>query len=290
MLGDGTTLPDALLAPLSLPEPAPADPGLLFGLSPQIVALEPFDQWGAVQFPTTTALPFVPVATSLWVAPASIPASDPCLAVILDWLATWLVTDRMVTAAWSAVSGAAGTAAVRRVFPHDPGEVVFSTSHLPALYLWRDSAKQEWAADDWLRETTVVKGLWVFPLAQQANQRARQPGVNALAKAVGVGIERGRTVSWVQPGDLDPDAQTQGSLFYIYAGFEAFELSSWKTSKLIVPAADGSAKDEYPAIELTFTMQEKLDYGLARFGVVTGAFDTITNPQGEVVVSGPLNN
>lgn len=240
-----------------------------------------FDTWGDVQIPTTGALPFTPIFTSAWVTPATVPIADPTLAVILDFLATFVVSDANVNTAWTPVAGAAGTSIIKRIFPHDPSEVVFSTSHLPALYLWRESSKQEYAADDWLMDISQVKGLWVYPLAQQANQRARQPVINALAKAIGVAIERGRTPSWKQPTDPDPDTVSLGSLMYLYGNFEAFWLESWRMGKLLVPAADKTETDSYPAIDFTFTLREKLDYGLGRFPTLAGATDTIS--QGPIV-------
>jgi hypothetical protein len=290
--GDAVFLPDPLLGPPEAPAALVSDDSLLFygpiGESP--LALIPYDQWGAIQIPTVGGPVFVPQRTEMWVAPANIPAADPALAVILDFLATFIVTDANMLAAWAPVAGAAGAAIIKRIFPHNPKEVVFSTSHLPALYLWRESATQEYAADDWLRETTNVKGLWVFPLAQQNNQRQRAPAANALMKTMAVAIERGRTPSWKQPDDLDQSSRGQGTLFYPYAAFESFKLVSWKDGRLEVKDQAKSATDVYPAVDITFAMEEKLDYGLGRYPVLSGqgAYLNVDDATGRVVVGGVL--
>lgn len=272
MDGDGLFQPDSILAAVDAPPPPPGDEGLLFHgpIGDNPLALLPYDQWGAIRIPTASGPVFVPQRTEMWIAPADVPAADPALAVILDFLATFLVTDRNMLAAWQPVAGAAGPAIIKRIFPHNPKDVVFSTSHLPALYMWRESSTLEYAADDWARETTTVKALWVFPLAQQNNQRQRAPVANAIAKTMFVGIERGRTPSWTQPDDLDPSTGAQGTLFYPYANFESFKFVSWKDGRLEVKDQAKSATDVYPAVDLTFTMEEKLDYGLGRYPVLTG--------------------
>ena len=228
------------------------------------------DTWGSFSIPAQpTYAPFSPVAVDLWVSPADIPLADPCLAVILDYLATAINTDQIIQAAWDPVKSLAAQKPLNRIFPHDPGEVVFSASHIPALYMWRESGATAYAADDWYRRTDLVKALWVYPLGTQNNQRVRQPFVNALIDGIINAIERGRTPSWLQPSDTtDTRSPAEGSVFYPYAGFESFFLTSWKKSKLVV----GADAAPYPAIEMTFTMEENQVYGLTRFFVnTTGA-------------------
>jgi hypothetical protein len=296
--GDGFILADALLAPIDDGQSAPIDDGsallgyLALGGPAAPPALVPYDTWGLTQIPTSSGYVFTPRFTSGWVAPAAVPINDICLAVILDYLATFLVTDRNAQVAWKAIAPA--TAAVVRIFPHNPGEVAFAASYCPALFLWREDAAQTWEADDWERETTQVKGLWVYPEALADNQRVHSTFSHTLAKLIGLAIERGRTPGWVQPGDPDRlayGAFGSGSLFYTYAGFERFQLNKWRNTTLTIPGADedrGAAT--FPAVELTFEMQEKVEWGLGRYAVLTGGFDTISNPQGRVVLSGPLND
>jgi hypothetical protein len=244
------------------------------------------DTWGALSIPAQPDYaPFVPIAQGLWVAPAQIPLADPTLAVILDFLATAINTDQLPQAAWDQVKGPAGPSPIKRIFCHDPGEVVFNASHLPAFYMWRAGATTAYQADDWYVETTQLKALWVYPLAEQSRQQARQPFVNALVKCIAQVIERGRTPGWIQPTDESDDrTAAEGSVFYPYAGFESLFLSSWRMNKLAVPDSAGTRMDMYPAVEMTFTLEENLVYGLSRFFVsAPGAFATLYNAQGALV-------
>lgn len=289
----GLLPPDSLLAPLDLESaPAPDDvAAFLAAPQPQTGDLVAYDQWGLTQIPTASGLPFSPVFPG-WVAPvapSNIPTPDACIAVILDFLATFLVTDKNAVAACAAVMP--GVAPVVRVFPHNPGEIAFSSQYAPALFMWRDGeAQQEYIADDWLMDITPVKALWVYPPALQDNQRARSTVGHVIAKLVVAAIERGRTPGWTQPGDPDTQASTYGSLFYTFAGFEALLPGRGRPGVLRIAGVDGTVVDTFPAHEMSFTLREKLDVGLGRFPELVGAFDTISNPAGEVVDAGFLDH
>lgn len=292
MFGDTVFQPDAVLAPLDAyapPAPPPDDPALAapFLAPAPLPKLLPYDTWGAIQIPTVAGIPFTPVATKLWVGQAQVPSSDPALAVILDYLATFLVTDKNATAAWAAIAGqSAKYGAVKRVFAHDPSEWSFSAEDLPALFLWRDDGKQTWDADDWARDHTTLKLLWVYALGTQENNRARQPFGNVLEKLITVAIERGRTPGWVQPGDKDPDAATQGSVFWFFAGFDELSYDSWRKATLRIP----NAEDAYPAIELTLSMTELWQQDLGRYSPIGDTFEQLYDGNtGNPTVGGWLN-
>lgn len=248
--------------------------------------LPAYDTWGLSRIPSGTELGFTPLFSG-WGQPAAgqHPANDPALAVLLDFLGCWLLTDGKVANAWGPVGGFSSEAVVRTVYLHDPKDCDFNTRALPALFMWRESAKQELVADDWERETTRVMALWVFPIKTDESFRLRQPFGHVLAKSIGAAIERGRTPTWIQPGDPDsfttqqgPDGLPQGSLFWSYAGFESFKLEDWKKATIILDPNERSptgARDMYPAIEFTFQMEEKLDYGLGRYPELLGADATI---------------
>lgn len=237
-----------------------------------------YDQWGLTQFPTSTDPAFTPCFDG-WGKPQLIPSSEQALAVILDFLGCWLVTDGLVSAAWREIAGAAGGRPVKSVYLHNPADVSFNESATPSLYLWREDAAFQRDADDWRRDHSTVKGLWVFPAAFQEKQRVRIPFAPVLAKAIDTAIERGRTTSWVQPGDPDPASALQGSLFYSFAGFDRFELTHWKTDGLRVKGSEkiGGYRD-YPAIAFTFAMIELLQEGLGRsppYFLLKGITDTV---------------
>lgn len=254
------------------PPPDPPATQLIAGINPATIPAA-YDLWGGVQIPSVAQ-------------PKGTPAGDPTLGVILDFLFAWLVTDGNATAAWAPVYPASPP--IKQRYQHNPADVVFNTTALPALYMWRENATQDRFGDDWLRETTQVKALWVFPLqGDQEQQRLRVSFVNTLAKAIAVGIERGRTPSYIIPGDLERRARREGSLFYSAANFERFRLKAWKPAKLQIQGATGGAI-AYPGLELTFELWEVLELGLGRFPVAGGAFATLVNEAGVVVDAGPL--
>lgn len=224
-----------------------------------------YDQWGLTQIPTN-APKFSPIFDG-WGKPQLIPSTEQALAVILDFLGCWLVTDGNVSAAWQTVAGSAGGRAVKSLYLHDPSKVVFIESALPALYMWREGGKQQWDTDDWLRDYSSIKALWVYPTALQEKQRIRVPFAPVLEKSIGAGIERGRTPSWRQSGDPDKAAALQGSLFYTFAGFDSFELIDWRAAKITIEGAEkrgGAGYENYPAVEFRFEMVELLVEGLLR--------------------------
>lgn len=228
------------------------------------------DTWGALSIPAQPGYSFTPIAQSLWVAPARIPVADPCLAVILDYLATAINTDQLIQAAWDPIKSLAKSAVLSRIFPQAPGDVGFNVSHLPALYAWRESGKNTWEADEWNVKVDRVMMLWVFPLGTQELQMLRDPIVNALIDGIENAVERGRTPSWVQPGDTDPRASYEGSVFYPYAGFESFTYQTWKRSKLLIQSNAKDVVDAYPAIEITWELKENQIRGTSRFFVSAG--------------------
>jgi hypothetical protein len=233
---------------------------------------DPFDSWGPLQLPTSPGQAFTTVFDGWGKGAGSLsqPPSDGALACCLDFLAVLLETDQFVQAAWqSAMYGGGEGRVIRKVYLHDPREVAFNTTDLPALYMWRESATQGWIADDYLRDNTLVKGLWIFPIpGKQEAQRVRSVFANVLPKAMATGIERGRTPGWVQPGDPDPSAAAQGSLFYTYAGFDEFTLVSWAKASVDIrnpeTARGRGTTGDYYALDLSFRLVECQVYGIGR--------------------------
>jgi len=246
-------------------------------------SLDAFDRWGPLQFPTQSnaSRTFVPRFDG-WGLPApgpsTVPSSDPALACILDFLGCYLITDQEVSAAWQDASAGGGGRCIRNLFLHDPRKGDFNSEKIPALYAWRESSKQEWVADNWLYDQTVIKALWVFPItAAQSQKKIRIQFVHVLAKAINLAIEWGRTPSWKQPGDTDPQTPNYGSLFWPYAGFASFWFESWAHARaeLPVPQKQGTY-DAYPAIDLTFTLKEKVKWGIGKFPKNAGATNSVS--------------
>lgn len=234
------------------------------------------DSFGAVRVPL--------------VAPATGEAvGDPMLTVLLAFLKAFLQTDGGATAAWNASGIAPTLPVVKTVNANDPSKTdqVFNTNDLGALYLWRagggDGSKFEWMAEDWRVEETKLKLLWIPPMVKREISNVRNNIFNGIAKAIDIAIERGRTPSYRIAGDPDPAAATQGSVFYDAAGLMFIELSGQKDAEITVINTDGSRGHVYSALEMTITIQEKVDYDLTRYTPDTATEVTLTTPTGFVV-------
>lgn len=197
-----------------------------------------------------------PVPIPMAAPPAGGSAGDPAIDTILSFLKAFLVSDQNATGAWQVAGVSPANPPVVGTFPHDPEEDVFNARDLPALYLWRESATNEWLADDYLVESSLLKLVWVMPRATPENQSVRSPFVNGLVKAIQVAIERGRTPGWVQSGDTDPNAAAQGSDLGAYLGGWSLRVDRWRRTHVVERARDGVVKAIYAAVELQLTLQE----------------------------------
>lgn len=209
------------------------------------------DSFGALSIPLSAKDP-------------ALAAGDPALTYIGDYLVHWLVNDGNVGAQWQIAGVAPNQPPVVTMTvgaPDDEG-YSFDVKQLPALFIFREGGREDWWGDDWGVDITTVKILWVLPIGMPLAQRSRLPFLNAMAKAVHDGVEIGRTPSWVQPNDPDSQALTQGSLFYTYAGFVMFNMKEWKRAKVRTRAASGKGTQEFPALEMTFEMVERLTFGV----------------------------
>ena len=231
------------------------------------------DRWGAVQFPAQ--LP-----------PAGVQyPGDPALTYVLQFLYAWLVLDGAANVPWQTAFNYPIIKSSLSLLPFNPSERTFNSSYLPALYLWRDDqqgGRFDRVADDWLIETSTWTMLWALPLGSQENQRSRTTYANQFVKAVAVGIERSVTPSWVMPGDPDPNAATRGSHLGYWTNILRLFMTGWKRSRIRVQMADGTAPQEFPAVEMKFEVKERHTPTIQRFGPL-GYLDQRTfNPSGSV--------
>lgn len=262
----------------------------------------PYDNWGDVQLPTSITPAFTAIFPG-WGTPQVVPPADPCLAVILDFLATAIATDRVLDKVWRDVSGAGGVAPIKTIWLHNPKEVDFNSAAAPAFYMWRADpvAEPKWDCDDWLRDHVTVKGLWVFPIpGHQDNHRRRLPLAHVVAKAMTAAIELGRTPSWVQPNDPDKFAYprgplpAQGSLLYTFAGFDEFELVRCVKAEVALEMGRGNKSgrsagyESYPALDFTFRMVELYETGLGKPPYLPDTSMGLTVTAGAVVDSGVI--
>lgn len=287
MFGDTTILDGAggdTLLGAPVPDAVPQDLGAtLFGDAAHLTPfynLRTVDNWGAIQIPVDGG-----PQGGLY------PTADPALKYILDYLTAFLVTDLGLTVPWSQVNDARSPVPVLKTFPYDPDDVIFREADLPALFLWRESGRSEYIADDELRETTILKLRWIPPPVARELKKIRHSFFNGLAKAITVAIERGRTPSFVVTNDPDPAAITAGSLFYTFAAFDYLAITEWRRDVFREEMGDGSPARFYDAWTATLEMHEHLVYGLDRFAPLSvpyGGYLTIANETGLVVDAGPI--
>lgn len=221
------------------------------------------DVWGAISIPLAPA-------------PSGVQAAgDPCLWYIGDFLRAFLSTDENALAQWDTIGVAKGTSPVNTVIVGRPDDRTrpFSAAWLPALFIFRSSGAFERWGDDWDVARDKVTLLWVLPISGPEIKRAQLPFANALVKAIYDGIELGRTPSWVQPNDPDPDAATLGSLLYTYGAFVHLLVQSWRPTFVRVDDLARKAVADFAAVELTCELVENLVLGTdgRRYHPTTGA-------------------
>ena len=211
------------------------------------------DRWGGlpIPLPSPDELP----ASSL-VEQGYPPTTDPAIGFLLPFLQTFLVKDGNATGAWTIPGVAPSTPPVAATFPYDPREFTFSSATLPALFGWRESGKFERISDETVLHESTLMVLWVLPLQTKGDSgKSRKAYVNGLVSAITTAIERGRTPSWVQPGDDDPQASYAGSLLNKYIGSWSLNFTDWKWTRLWAQGADGG-RTEWPAVEMMMTLVE----------------------------------
>lgn len=134
--------------------------------------------------------------------------ADPGLAVILDYLQTWM--NAYEGDAWRALAPAAvgGTSVpVKTVHTHDPEERSFNERDLPALYVSRQRGRPQELAPDLEMSEDELHLHWVYPPVPQGRQKARDPFATRIARAVRVALRKCAFSLWVHERDeADADA------------------------------------------------------------------------------------
>jgi hypothetical protein len=265
---------------VQVPESTPVDQPVFSG---------PADVWGLISIPTNPA-------------PEGEAQGDPGLWIYLQFLKAYIQKDAGATALWSALGMAPGFPVVNAIRAYEPGDDEdqpgghgLTSKDLPALYMWRkgggDTTSVEYIAEDWLVSTSEVRLLWVFPLeANNANQRRRASFVDALAKVITVAIERGRTPSFVVPGDPDPNALTIGSFVHTFTGVMAFNVTRWGGSRvrlqMIGERGDAASAILIPALEMRFELQENLIKDTTLWSFPSALQQTVTEGQPQAATWG----
>jgi hypothetical protein len=207
--------------------------------------------------------------------------TDPLLDYTLGYLGS--VLNKHADTAWRSVFKASPP--VKATFAHDPEQHCFSTSDLPALYLWRGAGGEfERLAEDWHVKHSVLTLLWVFPAAVQFPQHHRRPFLNGLLSVVHTAIETGRDPAWVVPGDPDPTAAARGSVWPRWAGFLSLRVGKWKASQLVI--AEGSKRLPFDAVEAEIPVTEHWAYDLAAHGEPNLGGELATRSEGDLPLGG----
>jgi hypothetical protein len=208
------------------------------------------------------------------VAPAAGEApSDPALSYLLAFLKAFLQDDGNATGAWTRAGVAPNIPIVRSVFPYDPSEGGFLETQLPALYGWRSEMQApEQIADGVRTRVSTLALLWVFPPAQGPTQRVRESITNAIASAVDLAIERGRTPRFKVTGDTDPRSAAEGSDVWRFMAFWHLRLGVVRPAKLDVPVTTAGKTEtrHYDAVALNLTLEEDLTLDMGRFDALAG--------------------
>lgn len=188
------------------------------------------------------------------------PLADPALSSLLSFLHKALCADQAFSLAWTAPGVDPAHPPIVKTFPDNPGEewLAIRSDCFPALFGWCERGETDWIAEDYEVETVHCKLLWVLPVVEPELQRVRMQLGRAFFKAVYVSLSRGRTPSWVVPGDTDPMAATAGSFLGTTMGWlQVPWVKSWKRTHVEAKSLDGSPAGIYPAFEIDIEWLEK---------------------------------
>lgn len=178
---------------------------------------------------------------------------------------------------WSVIAG--GTNVCERVEVNDPTDNTFVTSKLPCLAMLRDDRQQlvpTQLADDIRYHDGKVVALWIPPTAVQKHRAAREPFSRKVAAAIDTAIRRGRTPSYVVPGDADARAATEGSLVETYLGVLRPLCYGITFSDFTVEIQMEQAPNKkYPALRVMFDLWEDVALGFTQVThTASGTFTT----------------
>lgn len=195
------------------------------------------DHFGSLTFP-------VPVL------PDGYPVSDPTLTYIGSYLTACL--NSQMGSSWGSVNP--GRKPVESFQTQAPGDT-FNERDLPCLYLWRSSSTDEQCSDDWTETITDITLTWVPQTADQAKRSLRASGINGLSKVITRALALGRSPSWVDPQDTDPQSLSRGSSLMERARLfrRPFVTSSRMDTVVIEKSGDTST---YPAFTVILKIHE----------------------------------
>ena len=194
------------------------------------------------------------------------PVGDPLRQVLGDFLAAHL--NATLQTAWNKLAN--GTKVVERVEVNAPSDNTFVASKLPCLAIYCDTERKpaefERETDDILLRRRQIVALWVPPPVPQEHRAKREPFNDAVSAAIMNALRRGRTRTYIYPGDTEALASTRGSwiqgilqlrqpLHYKFTIGEVPLEMSIRGDSTMTPA-------KYPAVKATIHIVEQMTEGL----------------------------
>jgi hypothetical protein len=188
------------------------------------------------------------------------PVGDPVRQLLGEFLQAGI--RAACQSAWTQIGG--GTNVVERVEVNDPKDNTFSTTKLPALFIYRENKPRTWeilSSDVGYRDATVV-AMWVSSLAVQAWKAKREAFFQAIEAAVMDFCDRERTPGWIMDGDTDPIAATEGT--NISRAIKIIRPLSYGVSfedgTLDIEMPNAPTK-KFPALKIMFQLREYMNSG-----------------------------
>lgn len=190
-------------------------------------------------------------------------AGDPLLTTTLSFFRAVLNANAVL--AWRAAYKAEPNAlVVKSVVADDPQSAAFRNDLLPALFLSRESADDPVRiAEDWLIQRSVLRLIWLMPVAVLEKRTLRDAMCNAVSKVLTQAVERNRDPAWVVVGDTDPRAATEGSDFSAYGGWMEFLVGAWKPYTFVLQvtgetSSQSANQPRYVGLSLACKVTERL--------------------------------
>jgi len=200
--------------------------------------------------------------------PAEFGVGDQLLGYVGHYLKT--IMDKYVGVAWNSVQP--NKPLVRTILVGDPDDG-FNETTLPALYIFRSPRETrelvetfEDVADDYRFEKSRVTVQWIVDPMPQMHRRLRNEIMNALRKAIDMGIRNGRDPGWIVPGDTDIKAPSFGSSLSEYAHFATLELLHAAPGKYIHKMAVPAPPRKYDELRMSLYVEELLELDMELIG------------------------
>ncbi|HWA29121.1 MAG TPA: hypothetical protein VG734_25955 [Lacunisphaera sp.] len=141
--------------------------------------------------------------------PTNTPVADPLLRKFGLYLQSYL--NAQLSRDWSKIAPGERDV-VRAVREASSVRAWFDDKQLPSLFVFRHTQLPQRLGDDLYVDTTELFVLWMPPAVEGDKREKRDPFTARVGIAIRHAVRLGRHPWWVDPGDEDPTAPTQGSV------------------------------------------------------------------------------